>query len=380
MLCNYPVPAGPADQHPGGMRSAAVNLIQALAGIAGIELHVVTSSKTVRAPTVSSLSVAARLHVVPAPRATGMPVAYLPRAASMRRYLARISPHLVHAQGAEAEYGLEGVLAGVPNVLTVHGLLREYHHLQPPPRLSPLHIGRWAETLTLRRCKHIIAISAHIERRIKQVSTAELYRIPNAVDPSFYQGTGESSDGGQGTVLYCGMFEPRKGLLDLLEALRRLRADGVPARLLVGGRPTDSVYWDRCRAFIREHLAGDVEMLGWLSPADLMTNLQRATCVALPSYAENLPMVMAEAMATGTPVVAYKVGGIPEYVRNGVSGFTVPPGDTEGLTARLRDLLSGAPLARELGRGAMRVAESFRPEVIAEATVDVYRRVLQNVS
>lgn len=83
-----------------------------------------------------------------------------------------------------------------------------------------------------------------------------------------------------------------------------------------------------------------VEPLGVLSPDDLATWLAAADVVCLPSYAEGMPVSIAEALASGTPVVATRVGGIPEQVRPGVNGFLVEPGDASALATALRRALA----------------------------------------
>jgi len=88
-------------------------------------------------------------------------------------------------------------------------------------------------------------------------------------------------------------------------------------------------------------------------------------------------MVIAEAMASGTPPVAYAVGAIPNLIEDGVNGFLVPPGDIDLLAQRIRTLVLNPELARTFGERAREKALSFRPEVVAEKTLRAYERVLQ---
>jgi glycosyltransferase involved in cell wall biosynthesis len=99
----------------------------------------------------------------------------------------------------------------------------------------------------------------------------------------------------------------------------------------------------------------------------------RAAVVVLPSHREGLPLCVLEAMAHGRPVVASAVGGIPELVEDGVTGFLVPAGDVRALRAALDRLLADPVLRRRLGREARRrVAQRCSRDRVVAATMDVY--------
>ena len=88
-------------------------------------------------------------------------------------------------------------------------------------------------------------------------------------------------------------------------------------------------------------------------------------------------MVVAEAMAAGVPVVASRVGGVPEMIEDGVSGLLFDAGDAAELTQRLRELLGDPSAARRLSGNARQVAqERYAPEAVARAVLDVYRKLL----
>jgi len=96
----------------------------------------------------------------------------------------------------------------------------------------------------------------------------------------------------------------------------------------------------------------------------------------LPSRAENFPIAILEAMASGLPVVATRVGGVPELVADGESGLLVDPGDPRQLAAAIDRFAADPELRRALGEhGARRAAERFDPEQIAGRMVELYERL-----
>jgi len=161
-------------------------------------------------------------------------------------------------------------------------------------------------------------------------------------------------------ILFLGRLEAAKGIYDLLEAVARVRAAVPDLRLACAGDG------DRVGvAHYAERLGiGDaVKFTGWVGPSGKRALLEHAAVFALPSADEALPVSLLEAMSAGVPVVATPVGGIPEVVSDGASGFLVAPGDKGALERALRRLLLDRKLAARMGAAARDTARArFSPE------------------
>jgi glycosyltransferase involved in cell wall biosynthesis len=182
-------------------------------------------------------------------------------------------------------------------------------------------------------------------------------------------------------VLFVGRLTPHKGVDRLLEAL----PDGASLRI-VGSTGHDRRLPERDYPNLLRHMAceRDAEFLGTLPDADLTVAYRSAQVLALPSVhrtcyggvvrvSELLGLAALEAMASGTPVVASRIGGLPEIVRDGESGFLVPPGDVDALHERLSQVLYDPALARRLGENARQdVLERFTWARVAERCLDGY--------
>ena len=171
-------------------------------------------------------------------------------------------------------------------------------------------------------------------------------------------------------ILFLGRLEASKGIFDLLEAVAALRGALPDVRLVCAG---DGQRIAVARYAERLGIADAVKFTGWVGPSGKRALLETAAAFALPSYAEALPSGLCEAMAAGVPVVVSPVGGIPEVVTDGVSGFLVAPGDKATLERQLRKLLIDRALAARLGGAARETALlRFSPERSIARLEEIY--------
>jgi len=161
-------------------------------------------------------------------------------------------------------------------------------------------------------------------------------------------------------IIYAGVLTPLKGVHHLLNAFAMLPKDLSEARLLIIGHPEDREYTANLKAQVKRlGLDGRVEFLGEVSQKELASYMAQSRVFVLPSLSEGLGRVVFEAMAVGTPVVASRVGGIPEVVEEGVTGFLIPPGDEVSLEQKLRWILQHPSEVAEMGHRARVFAQQF---------------------
>jgi glycosyltransferase involved in cell wall biosynthesis len=174
------------------------------------------------------------------------------------------------------------------------------------------------------------------------------------------------------------LFRPRKGMEVLLDALAKLRAQGSPVRLrAVGGFETPEYEREVKRLAEKLGLADSVEWTGFTEDVD--GALAEMDVFVLPSlFGEGLPMVLLEAMAAGVPVVATRVEGVPEALRDHCEGLLAEPGDPCSLARAIRRVVHGEVDWQAMrSRAIRRHAEAFSDRSMAAGVADVYRRVLR---
>ena len=183
-------------------------------------------------------------------------------------------------------------------------------------------------------------------------------------------------------VIGCfGRVEPMKGQACLVEAVGKVRARHRNVRLLLCGEFTDESYREHCEGISRRYgIADRVRFLGHRS--DVAEVLSASDIAVLPSLSgEAFPRAVIEAMAMGRPVVATDVGGTREAIREGVTGFVVPPGDPEALADGIGRLMGDAAMRVAMGQAAKRRAEElFSVGKNVRATEMLYREMMNGAS
>ncbi|BDG08186.1 glycosyltransferase [Anaeromyxobacter paludicola] len=313
-------------------------------------------------------------------RALEVPVVEIPirslasagTALEIRRLAARIRREriaLVHAQDffTNVVGTFAARLAGVPSVVTRVDLA----HALDPVRYQLL---RAASHLATRVLVNALCIRDLCLR--DGVDPSKLVVLRNGLDLAAFDaaaaappGPGAPEPGGPLVVNVANMHHPVKGQPDLLQAMRLVLRELPEARLaLIGGgarRPALEAQAARLG------IAGRVSFLG--HRADVPALVARSAVVVSASYAEGISNAVLEGMAARRAVVATAVGGTPELVRDGVTGWLAPPGAPAALAARIRGALRDPIAARRVGQAARRlVAAEFGVEEMRAAYDALY--------
>jgi glycosyltransferase involved in cell wall biosynthesis len=171
-------------------------------------------------------------------------------------------------------------------------------------------------------------------------------------------------------ILFLGRIGERKGVPQLIQALARLKQIGRWRATIAGDGDVEAT-----RAKSAElGLAGYVTLPGWVGSAAVAALLASADILVLPSFAENLPVAVIEAMAAGLAVITTPVGAVEDIITDEETGLLVPPGDVAALTDALTRLINDPALRARLGAAAMAVhRERLELSPFADALSDVWR-------
>ena len=224
----------------------------------------------------------------------------------------------------------------------------------------------------LERAARVVVVSERWEAWMRGiVSHDRVTCIPNAV-PLARAGSRRRIPG---RIAFVGRLTAEKGVFEALEAFALLRAGHPEARLALAGEGDVDAVTERAREL---GIADRVLVRGYCAPAVRERMLASASVFVLPSHVEALPMSLLEAMAAGCPVVASRVGGVPDVVRDGVNGVLVTAGDALALGAAIRRLLDNEKHAEALGRAArVTIARHYAPVDAIERIGAIYSNLGQ---
>lgn len=249
---------------------------------------------------------------------------------------------------------------------------------------SPAHPGyqvlRLYERIAARIPDMTIAVSNRMQDYARAIGVDRVVRIPNAVDADYWRPPTSRSVGPERTILVPRMHVPKNGIEFAIDAMRAIAASVPNARLLVTGDGPLRPALERRAASV----GGDrVRFLGTVSRDEMLQRFQTSDLVMVPSITtsgtqENTSIAALEAMACGTPVIATRIGGLPEVVEDGRTGVLVPEQDAESLAAAAVLLLRDEARLREM-RTACRdhVVRRFSVRDWAAQVLDVYARALE---
>jgi len=257
--------------------------------------------------------------------------------------LAASACDLVHAHwiptGAVA--GLAARRLGIPMVLTAHGSDGKY--------LRPGRLVRRLSRISVGSASHVIAVSEVLRKELLAfgVDPPGVTTIHNGVDPALFPAVYDETGGHK--ILWVGRMTEEKGVEFLIRAMKKITTVYGDALLRLVGDGPEKEKLEELTAELG--LAKSISFVGRKDQREMTRFYSACDLVVLPSLSEGLPMVLLEAMASGKPVVASRVGGIPELIIHGRNGYLVTPGSPDEIADGVIELL-GRP-EQKAGMGSL---------------------------
>jgi len=277
-----------------------------------------------------------------------------------------LAPEVIHAHifDAGVPAALVGRLYGIPVVLT-----EQYSGF---PLRTVRGVDAWKARFAFRGARRVLPVSDFLRRALEPYglrATAEI--VPNVFDPAIFFPL-EQRPGDTVRLLIVGHLDEQhvKGFPTLAEALRRLPTNADWHLDVIGTGPARAGYEERLAA---TNLLERVTFHGALPKPAVAEAMRRANVFVLPSRYDNMPCVVVEALGSGLPVVATRVGGIPEMVREG-DGALVPPSDPEALAEALLPFIS-----RSEEHDSEAIAERARARYGADTVAAQLTRIYEEV-
>ena len=234
--------------------------------------------------------------------------------------------------------------------------------------MAEAYLHRWLRTYD--KIRYFLCPSRFLLEKVHSfgIDRSRLIHLPYFLPVERY----EPRPAGGGYYVYAGRLSREKGVATLLEAHARLPRPRIPLRIL-GDGPLRRLLEERKRALALD----DVTFEGYLGSERLREIVGECLFTVAPSeWYENYPFAILETFALARPVVGSRIGGIPELVRDGETGWTCEPGDPDSLARQLARMMEDPGRAGEMGRDARAwIAEALDPESHLERLDAIYREV-----
>ncbi|MSP22697.1 MAG: glycosyltransferase family 1 protein [Dehalococcoidia bacterium] len=394
VLSFHTSPLAPLGGSKAGGMNAYIHEVVVGLGALGWAIDVFTRRESVVTPEVVALAPGVRLVHVPAGPAEPLDTEAL--ASLVDEFAAGIEAFRqredVTYDLAHSHYWLS-VAAGellarrwdVKHLAMFHTLAEVKLRARASEHESPARIG--AERRLVHQVDRVVAATAHERQLLRQIYRVPAERvavIPLGVDLEVFRsrdaGTARAALGiaaGARVLLAVGRLEPLKGFDILIRALAQLTDDDEVILLLAGGDERSAPERERLEAVAREVVVADrVRFLGAVPHQELAQYYNAADVVVVPSFYESFGLVALEAMASGVPVVASRVGGLVATISDGRTGYLVPWRCPEPFAEKLDLLLRNEPLRRSLGAAARASMERYAWSTVAERLAALYEEVL----
>jgi glycosyltransferase involved in cell wall biosynthesis len=215
-----------------------------------------------------------------------------------------------------------------------------------------------------------ISPSLFMKRKLFEMGfKAPIAHLPNFVDPAEFRPQFNSDEA---SIIYFGRLSPEKGLYTLIDAVRH--SDRVTLKI-AGDGPIRTDIESRLSS---ENIS-NVKLLGYMSGDELRNEIRRSLAVVLASECfDNNPLSVIEGFALGKSVIGARIGGIPELVKDGITGFTFEAGNAEELRQKIELLVSNPDISSSMGKNArVFVERELNPEKYYHALLELYHFVLR---
>lgn len=274
---------------------------------------------------------------------------------------------------------MTGKRLGLPVITTVHGLYSKIWNKLTEKTVLSKQMEKFIIKLPYDK---IIAVSQVTANQVKElgISSEKIEVIPNGVNLEKFNPKVRSVKKHlelekDYIVAFFGRLWKVKGVEYLVKAVPSV-VDEIPnvKFLVVGEGPQKESLMELAEDLgISDHVVFHAPIDYSKMPA----YIKASDCVVLPSLMEGLPVTALEAMACGVPVVATKVGGTPEVVKDGKNGFLLEPGRPKLIAENLVHLLQNEKLSKEMGTAGRKFVEKYDWDVIAERTLQVYHEAIE---
>ena len=339
------------------------------------EIHVLScSQRPMRSP--EKLADNIWFHVLHVPKIGWLRTGYQGCIRAVRRRLRDIHPDIVHGQGTERDCAISAALSGYPNVVTLHGIMREQARLMSAVPFTFYWLAAKLEALVLSQTHGVFCNSAYTET-VVATRARQTWRVANAVRQKFFETQRSISQTQKPVLLNVGTICQRKRQLDVLDLAEQLHRAGSSFEVFfVGTADTGDPYVKKFLRRIDDAASvGFARYLGSKELSSLIALFDSASALIHVPREEAFGLVVAEALTRNLKLFASDVGGIPDIAKGIEDAELFALEDRQSLQEAIAKWLDANCPRPQSAAAIMR--ERYHPEVIAQRHLEIYEEILE---
>jgi glycosyltransferase involved in cell wall biosynthesis len=288
--------------------------------------------------------------------------------ASLCKVARQVNPDVIHAFGTELAYAVAAKDSGKPYIIYIQGIIQELTKVFPQDRKFAIRVP--LEKEAFEDCRYYIAETEFAASYVqKTVQDPIIWRVGNSVTELFFRVRKKLKV--YNRLLFIGTVIPTKGIEEMLAAADE---NGWPVTIV--GPHWNKKYLQMLMEKYQHN--SDIRWRGTIPTEEIARLMRVHDALVLPSYMDTSPYVVAEAMAAGLPVVATRVGGIPDMVLDGVTGILVEPKSVASLSNGIGKLYTDSEKLFAMGSAARQVAiKQYSPKRNADIIVGAYKKIIK---
>jgi N-acetyl-alpha-D-glucosaminyl L-malate synthase BshA len=281
----------------------------------------------------------------------------------------KIDPDVIHCQFISS--GIAGFLAKriMEKPYVVYGRGSDVY--------MPWAFKNIVSKLVMRSADAMIALTEDMKSEMQKIYNREVFLIPNGVDLNMFKNLSKNdlrskfNVKDENIVLFVGGFRFVKGVKYLIEAMNSIRQKNITTRLMLVGSEGDK---EKLDGLVNDSDSKKYVILVGKVPHEKVAEYMVASDVfVLPSLSEGFPNVILEAMASGLPIVATRVGGLPHIVKHAENGFLVEPKNPEEIAEKVLLILESEALRKKMSDNNKETAKEYSWERVVAKLEEVYR-------
>jgi len=286
--------------------------------------------------------------------------------------LRKVNPDMIHAQSVKI--GITGFLA--------KKLLKKPYIVWG--RGTDVYLRWFIEKLisrsVLKNADAVISLTEDMKQEMQKIYNRQIFVIPNGVELRKFENLSKESarrklhvEANEKIILFAGRLHFLKGVRYLIEAMDVVRNEVVKTRLILVG---DGGERDYLEGIVKElNLEGYITFVGQVSHEEVPYYMIAADAFVLPSLSEGFPVVILEAMASGLSIIATRVGGLPEVVRDRENGFLVEPKNSQQIAEKILTLLKDDKEREKISSNNKRKAMEYSWDNITSMLEEIYQKL-----